>query len=145
MYTAADLLRFVQDNDLFAPYFYGIYSVDNLPLRIHKSILPVGFILNTDTANLPGKHWIAVIFLPNGRGEVFDSFGMQPPSRLQIWINKHCVRGWTFNNAIIQNPFSTLCGLYSLHYLYCRLVLNHSALDIIEKLVACKPSTDSYI
>lgn len=146
MYTSSELLRCAENNKLFAPYFCGIYSVDNLPLRIYKSSLPAGYILNTDTANLPGKHWIAVTILTNGRGEVFDSFGLQPPQRLQLWLNKHCLRGWRVNSAHIQDPFSTHCGAYCLYFLYSRLVLNHSFDDIIDQLLACGgENADSFV
>lgn len=146
MYTTNDLLQYVYNNRLLAPHFLGVYSIDCLPLYICKSLLPTGFIVNTDSSNLPGKHWIAIILLANGQGEFFYSFGVHPPTRLQIWLNKHCIRGWhSVNDICIQNPFSTICGLYCLYFFYSRLVLKHSASDIIRKLVARKDRADSFV
>ena len=34
-------------------------------------------VCNTDPSNRPGSHWIA-IYVEDGRGEFFDSFGRRP-------------------------------------------------------------------
>ena len=51
--------------------FCGIYPVDTLPI-----ISPQGprifIIMNIDTHNLPGKHWIALHIDKEHHGKVFD-------------------------------------------------------------------------
>ena len=53
--------------------FQGVYSCDTLPPK------PELLVCNTDPHDKPGTHWIAIYVDKNGRGEYFDSFGMEPP------------------------------------------------------------------
>ena len=134
LYTT-QLVNFVKNHPHLHKYFLGVYSRDYLPiLAISQNAAPLGFIVNTDTGNLPGTHWIACVLLPSGQGEVFDSFAQIPPSSLQLWMNKHCPRGWFYNTTCIQGPLTTLCGGYCLFYLYHRLVSNMSMQTIISIL-----------
>ena len=38
--------------------FHGVFPIDHLPKGISR--LPVLFIINTNTGNLPGQHWKAI-------------------------------------------------------------------------------------
>ena len=111
--------------------FIGVFPINLLPSTTKR---PCGFIVNTDSSNLPGQHWIAVVLTRDGRGEVFDSFGELPPSELCIWMNKHCVSGWTFSKNFIQNIYSKLCGSYCLFNLYNRLERDRSPANVIKRL-----------
>jgi len=51
--------------------FDGVFSIDNLPDDPHL------LVCNTDPSYKPGRHWIA-IYIEDGRGEFFDSFGHRP-------------------------------------------------------------------
>jgi len=51
--------------------FDGVFSIDNLP--DDQRLL----VCNMDFSNKPGRHWIA-IYIRDGRGEFFDSFGHRP-------------------------------------------------------------------
>ena len=48
-------------------YFDGVFSIDTLPNA------PRLLVYNTDPANLPGRHWVA-IYVDNGHGEFFWLF-----------------------------------------------------------------------
>lgn len=135
LYTI-QLMRFARLHHRLNKNFLGVYPLNRLPRGLRKpdKAAACGLIANTDTDNLPGQHWIACILLPYGRGEVFDSFGQVPPPRVQLWMNKHCPRGWTFNSTLIQSPTSTLCGGYCLYYLYERLVQKTPTNIIVRRL-----------
>ena len=133
LYTS-QLIDFVKRHPCLGNYFLGVYSRDYLPILFNSTAATAGFIVNTDTSNLPGTHWIACVLLPDGRGEVFDSFGQIPPSSLQVWMNIHCPRGWFYNTTCIQGPITTLCGGYCLFYLYHRLVSSMTMQNIITML-----------
>ena len=142
LYTS-QLLRFASLHRHLDKHFLGVYALNQLPRSLNKPIRApaCGLIINTDTDNLPGRHWIACILLPNGRGEVFDSFGQLPPPRVQVWMNKQCPRGWTFNSIAIQSPLSTLCGGYCLYFLYQRMVLKTPLKTIVRRLVSYNGDT----
>ena len=143
MFSGQELTLLVSKSQHLSPYFRGINSLDRLPTDVR--LPPLCFIMNTDAANLPGTHWLAVLVLADQRGEVFDSFGEPPPPRLQLWMNKHCPRGWTANKVFIQGPLSNVCGAYCLYYLYHRLVLKHSPTDIIQKQLLARKGADSFV
>ena len=136
MLYSSQLQHFVRLHRHLNKHFLGVYALNQLPRSLNKPAraLACGLIVNTDTNNLPGRHWIACLLLPHGRGEVFDSFGQLPPPRVQLWMNRHCPRGWTFNSTAIQSPLSTLCGGYCLYYLFERMVLKTPLKTIICKL-----------
>ena len=92
------------DKNIKRNSFMGVLAINQLPY-IQSYLRPCGLIVNTDSANLPGEHWIAVILNICGRGEIFDSFGELPPSELAIWMNKHCFRGWIYSRNRIQNIY----------------------------------------
>jgi len=69
--------------------FIGVFPLDKLPIH-----LPHGgqtrFIVNTDSHNLSGQHWIAVSYEKGGIMRAFDPLGVHYPSRLV-----HCHVGST--------------------------------------------------
>ena len=110
--------------------FLGVFPINRLP---YIRRYPAALIVNTDTHNLPGQHWIAVYIDENKLGEVFDSFGRLPPTRLQRWMNVNCRRGWTYSANALQFPFSTNCGAFCLYcLLHCSR--NYSLTRIVSHL-----------
>jgi hypothetical protein len=107
------------------PNFLGVFPLNKLP-SIGVPAIPneIKLVINTDTDNLPGTHWIAV-WRKEGTGEceVFDSFGFIPPANVQLWCNKNSSR-WICNNKCVQDPTSTLCGIYCCMYLTFRHKFN---------------------
>lgn len=95
------------------PFFLGVFPRDELPNVGGGGTC--AFVINTDSSNLPGQHWIAV-YLRKGRAFVFDSFGESPPLKLQNWLNNRGLE-WTCNLRRVQSPESTLCGAYCIYFL----------------------------
>ena len=89
--------------------FQGVFSCDTLPPN------PELLVCNTDPHDKPGTHWIVICVDKNGRGEYFDSFGMEPPTVFRDYMNKHC-RNWTFNRIKLQSVLSRFCGHYCCFY-----------------------------
>lgn len=91
---------------------WGVYPRDHLP----RTLLPGGYIVNTDNADGPGVHWIA-LWVELAQLEFMDSFGYGPEQY-----------GWTFtlpatwNTRQIQSNDAMTCGSHCLYYLYykCR-------------------------
>ena len=98
--------------------FLGVFPINCLPRNISR--LPVLFIVNTNSANLPGQHWKAVYVSENRIGEIFDSLATIVSLRLEQWMNCFTKR-WTLSKYTLQNPLSPTCGGYVLYYIMTRL------------------------
>lgn len=107
-------------------YYGGVVALDRLPSVITK---PSIFIVNSDTADMPGRHWFAVFFNPTVN-EHFDSAGFFPSLTLEASLIAH---GPTFqyNNRRVQDYHSNTCGLFCLFYCYFRC-RGHSFRDIMQ-------------
>ena len=121
--TGIDLERYVARNGTIQTQisFLGVFAVDTLPPHIpfHEPNL---LIVNSDTANLPGKHWRAIfISVGNQYGEVFDSLAAPVSCLLEKWMNGHTMR-WTCSDTPIQHSLSPSCGAFALHFVMHRLV-----------------------
>ena len=52
------------------PGFLAVFTLDKMPLHIGQA--PKSLIVNTDTSNLEGKHWIAISYEQGGIIHAFD-------------------------------------------------------------------------
>ena len=119
MLSAIDVdLRMKGDGD-----FTGVFALNRLPNIVPPQPKVIKMIINTDCDNLPGTYWIAVMRHASGDGEIFDSFGLYPPARVQLWCNRHATR-WKHNTLCIQKVTSTLCGVYCCMFLFSRSRFN---------------------
>ena len=99
----------------YRPPFIGVYSADNLPeTPSNGSVL----ICNTDPEHLPGRHWIGM-YLKEGEGEYFDSYGREPPRSFADYLSKHCGH-WTYSTRQIQSAISSFCGQYCVYFVKLR-------------------------
>lgn len=141
--TTGDLERFIKNhaNARTKAAFIGVFAIDQLPHSVPN--LPTLLIINTDTINLPGKHWKAVFIDEKKRGEIFDSLAAPISLRLEKWMNK-MTKKWTRCFFPIQHPLSPSCGAYVLYYVLTRLscksldaVLGNFSIDVNknEKIV----------
>ena len=79
-----------------------------------------GFIVNTDTSNLPGQHWIAV-YINQSEIQVFDPLGFYYPALLVntlMRMNTNVV----FNRIRCQPPNTTICGQCCLLWLAVKIL-----------------------
>ena len=88
----------------------GVFARDQLPGKSEDG--PIGMIVNTDTRDKPGTHWLA-IYLEKGVGEFFDSCG-RAPDYYSFDFN------FKFNDKRLQSSTSNVCGQYCLYYLMQR-------------------------
>jgi len=84
-----------------------MFSIDNLPDDPHL------LVCNTDPYYKPGRHWIA-IYIEDGQGEFFDSFGHRPNIDFERYMNRHCV-SCNFNNRQLQSIISKFRGYYCIY------------------------------
>ena len=92
--------------------FRGVYALDKLPDRLYNG----GYVINTQTSNLPGEHWIAIYIRPD-RINVYNPLGIYYHSILVRKL-KRMQQPVFYNNKMDQNPFSFLCGQHCISWLY---------------------------
>ena len=114
MTTTTEQLHVLGKKVLPQKSFLGVFARDQLPPYLPMK--NAAFIVNTDTSNLPGQHWLACI-VRNGEGFVFDPLGYSVPLMLVEWMTDN-TRQWSSNLREIQPYLSNMCGYFCLHFLY---------------------------
>ena len=92
--------------------FAGVYACNQLS-SIEIKEYPKPFVVNTDSMELPGTHWIAIYLSKQMKGEFFDSYGKHPihyNNYFSDFMNRNGVQ-WEYNNIQLQSAFSSVCGL----------------------------------
>lgn len=97
------------------PNFLGVFPSDCLPTISDKS-KTFGLVVNTDSSDRSGTHWLAVV-VQNGICHYFDSFGGLPKVKT---IHQFCEQFTScfFNREKHQNMHEVTCGAY------CVFVIN---------------------
>lgn len=102
---------------LFGYRYLGTFALDKVPLHFIKDAKLQHFIINTQTSNLPGQHWIAVTVCDSDRAYIFDSFGVPPPTLLISQLRQRGIRKIYYNKKQIQSFDTLLCGQLALQHL----------------------------
>ena len=93
--------------------FLGVYPLNKIPYISIRN--KCAFIVNSQTSNLGGEHWIAVFNKPDVI-KVFDPLGFYYPnllvSKLQL-LSKRI----EYNKVQCQHPLTFTCGSYCLLWL----------------------------
>lgn len=98
--------------------FIGVFPLNRLPLSLSTLPKPFSFIVNTDTSNLPGQHWLAIHFAENGIVQVFDPLATVYPATLTHYLARQKARRIIFNRVMYQHPSMKTCGHHCLRWLY---------------------------
>ena len=88
--------------------FIGVFAQDRLPNIVKY---PCAMVWHRDLADQPGEHWVAVYFDERGKGEYFDSYGLEPPPKFKSYMQEHSVQ-WTWNTSQLQDLWTSACGLF---------------------------------
>lgn len=98
------------------PNYIGTYSIDTIPsMKTHP---PFHFIVNNQTKNLPGQHWIAVSVYKNNTAYIYDSYGLPPPMLLVQKLKKSMgINKIGYSKEQHQVTGSSNCGLLALKHL----------------------------
>lgn len=105
--------------------FCGVYASNELqtiPLNRGKKI---GIIVNTDTRESEGEHWIAIFHnIKSNTAEYFCSYGTRPWEIENIHKYLYNFEKVIYNPYQIQNICSSYCAHYCIVYLFFRLIKN---------------------
>lgn len=91
--------------------FQGVFARDMLPNTLNGSM-----IINLQTHNLPGTHWIC---LKKIKQDIyyFDSLSLSIDSYIMNYLLKQNFVHIFKNRFSVQNPFSSTCGLHCVFFL----------------------------
>ena len=92
--------------------YIGTFPLNSPPFYLKPNTC---FIINTQSANLPGEHWLAVNITYTNI-ELFDPFGLYYPSSLVNYLTRSS-KHVTFNRKQYQDFNTNLCGYYCLKWL----------------------------
>ena len=96
-------------------------------------------IVNLDSCDKPGSHWVAVHVPLHGDTEYFDSYGEKPDKDFLLKLQKRNGRVLLSNYSV--QGFSTVCGQYCLLFLLLRS-RNYTFHDFITSLLLCELSSE---
>lgn len=122
--------------------FLGVYSIDTLP-KTSGPFKDTSLIINTDTSNLPGTHWVAILTRDN-EAYYFDPFGYPPPLKIASWLNKY-FSNWSHNQRQIQSITSNYCGYFCLYFLYAAQRHYFRNIDMFKIIDHLFPKTLHYV
>lgn len=121
--------------------YAGCFSIDTFPKTLEP---PVSFVLNSDTADGVGEHWLS-IWRKDGLTVFFDSLGL-PPSHYSLELDDYIRRNgrmWT-NSVQWQSNHSNVCGQYSI-YAIQTLERTHNPRNIIRPFTLDRVKNDQWI
>lgn len=105
-----EIRRITMTHPLLKSSFEDVLSIDEVR---QPSKTPASFIYNTDPADKPGEHWVAVYYTRQGQFWYFDSLAQPPPTEFIIMYSP--LIHWTMP---VQSVFSNVCGQYCIYFLY---------------------------
>ena len=124
-----DLEQKILTDPLANHKFGGVLAADELPHRIKQK--PVFYIVNNDTSDKPGKHWIVIY---NGEYvEYFDPLAESPNRVIEQFLSRASQNGYLRMTSPVQGQQSRKCGQFCLYYCYYR-VRNYSMNCIVNSL-----------
>ena len=110
------------------PNFLGCFAEDELE-TLSLRTFPCFLIVNIDSLNLDGSHWIA-LGLFRDRLEIMDPLGFtifnwnRVPCKLMNFCHLFGARRKIHVTKRIQSNLSVLCGFYCIHYVIFRQIFS---------------------
>ena len=117
--------EFITDSLKCVPNFIGCYAENELE-QLSITSFPCFMIVNIDSINMIGSHWIAIGLFSN-KIEIFDSLGFnifnwaRIPCTLLNFLHNFSVSREVIISPTIQPKNSVLCGFYCIYYVIRRL------------------------
>jgi len=106
-----------------------------------KLTYPSIFVCNTDNADQPKTHWIAIFVLKLGKCEYFDFYGLPP--LFEDLTNKllSIDKKFIYNDTVLQSNNTNVCGIYSIVFLQLKF-RGYSLSHILDVLMYANNSEE---
>jgi hypothetical protein len=112
--TGKNLISNIKQDHVANKSFLGVFPIDRLP---KISTYPASAIINTDTSQYKGEHWLAFYIDLNKKCTFFDSYGRSPSHfGLAGYFAKYSNK-IEYNKYQYQSFNSASCGYYSIFFL----------------------------
>ena len=127
--NADEITSALQSNGVTRHIFNGVCAADEVPIAF--SVLPASCVVNTDTSDEPGQHWIALFQAKASVLEYFNWYGNDPAyHKLELHpliASNRLVK----QDYLIQSDLTTVCGQYAMFFVYNRCI-GKSYSDILK-------------
>ena len=130
--NTTELLSAIRSDEYLSKKCLGVFPSDRVPKLQPDTCV----ILNEDSHDKPGSHWLAM-YKSRVSTEWFDTFGRPPLPLFNSIVT-------TYNKQQIQSPFSDTCGAHCLFYLYHR-ARKIPARDVFHFYCSDKVQNDIYV
>ena len=122
MLTTSQLNQLAYHHPTLSPLFGGTFPCDGLPDHPPRE-RDEGYIVNTDPAGEPGRHWLG-LWVSGNACELFDSFALdldtyETTAPLKTWL-RHQFKYVTQNGQSVQSLHNQSCGGYALMFLVAK-------------------------
>ena len=107
-------MRLLQQDPYVGPTLRCVCSVDESWME--PVTLPASYVINTDTKEGPGDHWVAFYISKGNHCDYFDSAGAMPIPPIARWLDER-VKTVRYNDQWLQSPTSSVCGQYCIYFL----------------------------
>ena len=111
-----ELENYMKADAWISKSYSGVVPKDMLPEKPDK---PSFYIVNQDTSEKAGSHWIVVFAVDKKISKYFDPLGKMPDSYFQNYLSLQSL-SYRYNSKRCQNYGSNICGQYCLFYCYFR-------------------------
>ena len=109
---------------------------------IKNKLNKFSIVFNLDKHDEPGSHWVALFGdLQKKHIYYFDSYGIEPPIEIDIFMKRFQEEGKKLNmdikldyNNIRHQYKNSECGMYSIHFII-KLVEGNKFKDVIENII----------
>lgn len=117
----SEIYASLKTNTLTRECVGGVVALDLLPRKEHIKYNEHGitfFIVNLDTSDKPGSHWVAILISPVREiyNEYFDSYGLKPPTEIADYLDNNYI----MQSKCLQSFQSTICGQWCIFYVWHR-------------------------
>jgi hypothetical protein len=137
--NALQLTHAIACSSVLKHFVRDVVSADYREPDASTLILPCAYIVNTDIASDPGRHWLAITIGDNAELELFDSYGLSPPHYSHVRLLKDLSSRFgtelTYNRKRLQHAESNVCGQYCLYYLLMKQKYNLSVSAIVDRFI----------
>lgn len=94
-------------------FYIGCFAADKIP-KIEQ--FPASLVVNLDTYDQEGSHWVAVFCVNKKQVYYFDSYGIEPNLYIKQFLTQF-LKVYQ-NKKIIQALNSNVCGFYCIYFIY---------------------------
>lgn len=102
----------LRKNPFTQNHFVGVFSRNTLPKERHHGY----YVVNLDSEDQAGSHWVAFDIRNKGANMYFDSYGLGPPYKeFRKFLGKY-----SHNRRQLQHPLSTTCGQWCMYFILRR-------------------------